>query len=468
MKNSLFSLLIILLCMACGEAPSSEASDISVVTPDSIEVVTDRGLEAAESAAPTEVNENETVEHEPPARKRRAGALMVGAEVLFRDHHIQHLKNKTVGLVANHTSLMEDGTHLVDALLAANVNLQIVFAPEHGFRGTADAGESVKSGKDAKTGLSVISLYGKNKKPTDEQLIGLDLIIFDIQDVGTRFYTYISTMSYVMEACAENNIRYWVLDRPNPNGWYVDGPVLEAKHSSFIGLHNIPIVHGMTVGEYATMVNEEGWLRDRQKANLTVIPTIGYTHQMRWSETGLSWIAPSPNLATAYAAYLYPAICWFEPTAVSVGRGTDDAFTMVGAPWYKSPALAQARMVENTVAPYGLEFKAHSFLPVSLPGKSKYPKHENKLCQGIHFKGRVGGKELFLSGISLFKQFYEQFEAQKKEGQSFFTKGFERWPGNDAFRKQIASDVSPAEIWESWQDEVEAFKAVRKEYLLYD
>lgn len=467
MKNSPFFLLFFLLVIACGDSSSGEATDISKLPSDSLGA-SNRGLEAAEESDPAEsFEESERVAEEVPRRQRRAGTLMVGAEVLFRDH-LQHLNNRSVGLVANHTSLMEDGTHLVDALLAAGVNLQTVFAPEHGFRGTADAGESVKSGKDAKTGLPIISLYGKNKKPADEQLIGLDLIIFDIQDVGTRFYTYISTMSYVMEACAENDIRFWVLDRPNPNGWYVDGPVLEKQYSSFIGLHSIPIVHGMTVGEYATMVNEEGWLASGIKAHLTVIPTIGYTHEMRWAETGLPWIAPSPNLATEYAAYLYPALCWFEPTTVSVGRGTDDAFTMVGAPWYKNPELAQARMAENAIAPYGLEFKAHSFLPVSLAGKSKYPKHENKLCQGVQLKGRVGGKELFLSGVSLFKQFYEQFEAQKKEGESFFTKGFERWPGKADFRKQIVSGMSPEDIWESWQAEVTAFRAVRAKYLLYD
>jgi uncharacterized protein YbbC (DUF1343 family) len=463
MKNSLLLLPFFFLFWACGEAPSSEAADISASPYDSTEVTSDRSLKPAEA----ELRKVEQVENEPPARQRRAGALMVGAEVLFRDHLV-HLKGKKVGLVANHTSLLEDGSHLVDGLIAAGVDLQMVFAPEHGFRGTADAGESVKSGKDAKTGLQVISLYGKNKKPTDVQLIDLDLIIFDIQDVGTRFYTYISTMSYVMEACAENNIRFWVLDRPNPNGWYVDGPVLDKQFSSFIGLHSIPIVHGMTVGEYAIMVNEEGWLRDGIKANLTVIPTIGYTHPMRWEETGLPWVAPSPNLATEYAAYLYPAICWFEPTPVSVGRGTDDAFTMVGAPWYKDPELAQARMAENHFAPYGLKLNAHSFLPVSLVGKSKYPKHENKLCQGVSFEGKVGGKELFLTGIMLMERFYQQFAQQNKAGENFFDNSFERWSGDIRFQKQIASGMSPEDIWNSWQGDVEAFKVVRGKYLLYD
>lgn len=462
MKNSLLFLLVLMLFLACGEAPSSEATEVPEVSADSTALISDRSLEPTENLTSEQADESVETEN----RQRRAGALMIGAEVLFRDH-LTHLQGETIGLVANHTSLLEDGTHLVDALLAQGIDLKVVFAPEHGFRGTADAGESVKSGKDEKTGLPVISLYGKNKKPTDEQLIGLDYVIFDIQDVGTRFYTYISTMSYVMEACAQNDVGFWVLDRPNPNGWYVDGPVLDQQYSSFIGLHSIPIVHGMTVGEYATMVNEEGWLKDGYRVDLRVVPTIGYTHDMRWSETGLPWVAPSPNLATEYAAYLYPAICWFEPTPVSVGRGTDEAFTMIGAPWYKDPELAQARMAQNPMAPYGLEFKAHSFLPVSLPGKSKYPKHENKLCKGVQFEGRVGGKELFMSGIMLFQRFYNQHKEQKTD-EGFFKKGFERWPGNSEFAKQAASGMSPEAIWESWQPDVEAFKLTREKYLLYE
>ncbi len=465
MKNSPFFLILFLLFFSCGDATDSgQAAGVS--TPiDSLEESTERGLKPLE--APSGEEGTLVQEELAPARQRRAGSLLLGAEIMLRDHKV-HLKGKKIGLVANHTSLLQDGRHLVDVFIAEGIDLQLVFAPEHGFRGTADAGESVKSGKDEKTGLSVISLYGNNKKPTDVQLIDLDIIIFDIQDVGTRFYTYISTMSYVMEACAENQVDFWVLDRPNPNGWYVEGPVLDPQYSSFIGLHSIPIVHGMTVGEYATMVNEEGWLRDRIKAQLTVIPVVGYSHEMRWAETGLAWTAPSPNLATEYAAYLYPAICWFEPTPVSIGRGTEDAFTMLGAPWYRDAELAQARVAENKLSPYGLQLKAHAFLPLSLPGKSKYPKHENKRCNGLQFEGRVGGKELFLTGIMLFERFYTQFEEQKQEGESFFMKNFERWSGDARFREQIVAGQSPEEIWGSWQKGVEAFKQVRAKYLLYD
>ncbi len=392
--------------------------------------------------------------------------VLVGAEMLL-NKHLKDLEGLRVGLVANHTSQVYPGVHLVDTLLGRGIALKKVFAPEHGFRGTADAGETVKSGLDKKTGLPIISLYGKNKKPTQEQLAGLDIVLFDIQDVGTRFYTYISTMSYVMEACAEAGIRFMVLDRPNPNGWYVDGPVMKPDYQSFIGMHNIPIVHGMTIGEYATMVNEEGWLPNGVKVPLQVIPVEGYTHAMRWTETGLPWIAPSPNLATEYSAYLYPAICWFEPTPVSVGRGTDDAFTMLGAPWFRGDEFAAARSVEQGIDIYGMNILPHQFLPISLPGKSKYPKHENKMCQGMRFEGRVDGKSLFMMGIYAMRRFYSEFEVTEQEG-NFFKKNFERWPGYSGFRQVIIDDVNPETVYLSWQAEVDQFREIRKNYLLYE
>ena len=393
------------------------------------------------------------------------GRVEVGAEVLI-NVGLDKLVGKNIGIVTNHTALVFDGTHLVDSLQSRGIGLRKVFAPEHGFRGTADAGEHVKDGIDTRTGLPIISLYGKNRKPNQEHLSGLDLVIFDIQDVGTRFYTYISTMSYVMEACAEQGVDFMVLDRPNPNGWYVDGPMLEPQYSSFIGLHEIPIVHGMTVGEYATMVNAEGWLKGGIKVNLEVVKQKGYSHAMHWDDTGRNWISPSPNLATEYSAYLYAAICWFEPTEVSVGRGTHDAFTMLGAPWYSGAAFGAARTAQSGLPLYGLNLIPHSFTPVSLPGKSKYPKHQDKLCNGMKFEGRTDGRSLFLAGIALMQRFMKEHKDSGNE-KAYFHKGFEKWPGYSAARKQLASTMTPEEIYASWQEKTDVFRAKRKQYLLY-
>lgn len=375
------------------------------------------------------------------------------------------LEGKRVGVVANHTALVNNGTHLVDTLVSLGVKVKMVFAPEHGFRGTADAGEHVANGVDTKTGLPIISLYGKNRKPTSDQMNQLDVIVFDIQDIGSRHYTYIGTMTYVMQACAEVGKPFIVLDRPNPNGWYVDGPVLEEGNNSFIGMHEVPIVHGMTIGEYAMMVNEEGWLGDGLIVDLSVIQCEGYYHGMRWDDTGLSWTPPSPNIGTEYAAYLYPAICWFEPTPVSVGRGTDEAFTIVGAPWYKLGG-AEARANEDGLNYYGLEMDSYTFTPVSLPGKSKDPKFQDEECQGLAFKNRVDGKSLFLAGLLLLSDMYQQHQANFPK-EEFFKKSFYRWPGNKSLRLQIIDGVAPETIYESWQEKVEAFKEIREKYLLY-
>ena len=394
------------------------------------------------------------------ARKAR---VVTGPENLI-SNHLSLLEGKRVGVVANHTALVFGANHLVDTLLASGVNVTAVFAPEHGFRGTADAGEHVESGVDKRTRLPIISLYGDNRKPTPDQMKDVDLIIFDIQDIGSRHYTYIGTMTYVMEACAENDKDFMVLDRPNPNGWYVDGPVLEKGNNSFIGMHEVPIVHGMTIGEYAEMVNEEGWMEKGVKAKLSVIPSKGYIHKMSWEETGLTWVAPSPNIGTEYASYLYPAICWFEPTPVSLGRGTDDAFTIIGTPWFQY-GEATARTGEE-VDFYGLKVKKYSFTPVSLPGKSKNPKFQNQECKGWVFQNRVDGKELFLAGLYLLSDLYGQYQ-KEIGGSNFFFKGFNRWPGNTTLQEDIAAGKSPEEIYESWRADIAAFKEIRTKYLLY-
>ena len=394
----------------------------------------------------------------PPVKSK---AVYTGAEQLIRSH-LEELLGKKVAVIANHTTLVE-GMHLVDTLLALDVSIQKVFAPEHGFRGAADAGQKIDNATDPRTGLPILSLYGKSRKPSKENLADIDLVIFDIQDIGSRHYTYISTMAYAMEACAEQGKEFWVLDRPNPNGWYCDGPLMEPDNSSFIGMHTVPIVHGMTVGEYAHMLNGEGWLKNGVQAELRVIPCEGYVHSMRWEETELPWVAPSPNIPTEYAAYLYPALCWFEPTLVSVGRGTHEAFTFIGAPWFLR--YAQARVEENSL--YGLTFDPYTFTPVSIPGKSTYPKYQDEECQGMRFTNRVEGKNLFLAGLGLLNMMYE--EAQLRElDKPFFTGNFERWSGNMTLQEQIQSQVDPESIYASWEEDLSNFRSIREKYLLYE
>ena len=384
--------------------------------------------------------------------------VQTGAERLL-DTYLDSLAGKRIGIVANHTSMVGD-QHLVDTLLASGVQVLKVFAPEHGFRGAADAGAHIADGRDEQTGLPIFSLYGKSRKPNSDHLKGLDVVIFDIQDIGTRFYTYISTMSLVMEACAEQGIPFWVLDRPNPNGNYVDGPMMQAQHQSFIGKHAVPIVHGMTVGEYAQMVNGEGWLAGNTTAELTVIPCEGYTHAMTWEETGLPWIAPSPNIPTEYAAYLYPALCWFEPTPVSIGRGTHVAFTLMGTPWFESAKIPPSTARQSI----SVQMIPHTFTPISIPGKSTSPKFQDTACKGFRFEGRTDGGSLFRMGLKLMQDFHQQAPNQSV----FFKKRFERWTGYSGFRRQIEEGMSPEEIYESWQPEVETFKEMRKGYLLYE
>jgi len=354
------------------------------------------------------------------------------------DYYLPLLQNKRVGMVVNQTSMCGD-QHLVDVLLSQNVDIKTIFAPEHGFRGTADAGATISDSKDDKTGLPVVSLYGKNKKPTAAQLANLDVIVFDIQDVGARFYTYISSMHYVMEAAAENNKSVVVLDRPNPNGHYVDGPVLDLEFQSFVGMHEIPIVHGMTVGELACMINGEGWLKGGISCALDVIPCKNYNHQINYPLP----VRPSPNLPNYYSVRLYPSFCLFEGTDVSVGRGTDKQFQVLGAVKGKGP---------------------FSFTPVSKPG-AKYPKHEGKLLKGEDFTqlsvGEVGAIEFELSYLL---NYYEML------GPSLFTKSdfFDKLAGGDGLRKMILAGKSEAEIRASWEPKLSAFKELRNQYMLYE
>lgn len=380
-------------------------------------------------------------------------SVRVGAELLV-GQYLDSLKGKKVAVVGNHTTKFENGTHLVDSLLSLGVDIRHAFAPEHGFRGTADAGAKIKDGKDSLTGLTVYSLYGKNRKPAQSQVEGLDWVIFDIQDVGSRHFTYISTMALVMEACAEAEVGVIVLDRPNPNGWYVEGPMMQKKHTSFIGAHEVPIVHGMTIGEYASMLVGEKMLDTKESLKLWVVPMEHYQHQMRWEDTGLEWPTPSPNMASVRAAYLYPALCWFEPTPISLGRGTDSAFTFMGAPWLE---------LADTMEVYGMQLIPFEFTPRSLPGKSTYPKFQDEACQGIDFAGEVSGDSVLLLGIWLMKELYEQ--APNKNG--FFNRNFDIWTGYDSFREEIRKGDSPEDIWARWQEDLLKFKEVRGKYVMY-
>jgi len=353
------------------------------------------------------------------------------------DDYLPFLKNKKVGLLVNHTSMVNN-THLVDTLLALNVEVTCIFAPEHGFRGKADAGEHVVSGVDPRTGIPVVSLYGDNKKPSEEDLQNMDVVIFDIQDVGARFYTYISSMHYMMEACGENNLKMLVLDRPNPNGDYYNGPVLKKEFQSFVGMHPIPVVHGLTVGELANMINDEGWLKDSIKCDLTVIKMDNYHHDMPYSVP----VKPSPNLPTDLSIRLYPSLCFFEATEISVGRGTLMPFQVIGHP---DPR-------------YG----SFTFTPESIDGMSKYPLHQDKMCYGIDLRDRKLDHQFRLNYLI---QLYHMSGCQA----DFFSR--RRWfnllAGNDTLINKIEAGWSESQIKESWKSELEAYANLRNKYLLY-
>ena len=350
------------------------------------------------------------------------------------------LKNKTVAIVANQTSLLADKTHLVDFLVQNNIKIKHIFAPEHGFRGTADAGEHVKNGIDTKTGLPIISLYGDNKKPKSEQLQGVDIVLFDIQDVGVRFYTYISTLTYVMEAAAENGKEIIVLDRPNPHDGYTDGPVLKEKWTSFVGLHKVPVVYGLTIGEYGKMVNGEKWMKNAVQVKYTLIPMLNYHKNKRYPISE----KPSPNLPNDQSINLYPSLCFFEGTQVSVGRGTDFPFQVYGSPWLKNQ-----------------EF---SFTPKPTSG-AKDPFLNGKLCYGKDLRQfpEIKGK----LDLSFVIDAYQNFD---KKTQDFFLKNlwFDTLAGTDELRKQIISGTPEAEIRKSWQKDLENFEKIRRKYILYE
>ena len=374
-------------------------------------------------------------------------SIITGAE--RTDLYLHLLKDKNIAIVANQTSelslvgaatsndkgMKRKTLHLVDYLHNyKGITVKKVFAPEHGFRGKADAGETILDGLDKKTKLPLISLYGKNKKPSAAQLKGIDVLVFDIQDVGARFYTYISSLHYVMEACAEQGVQLIVLDRPNPNGHYIDGPVLEIPYKSFVGMHQVPVVYGMTIGEYGRMINGEKWLKNGIQCDLKVIPLENYTHQTAYSLS----VKPSPNLPNDKSINLYPSLCFFEGTDVSVGRGTAMQFQIYGAPF--------------------LTKKDFTFTPKPNEG-AKYPKHQGKVCFGENLQKT---NKLNALDLSYLIKAYNQ-----KPSKDFFNSFFTKLAGTKKLQQQIEQGVSESAIRNTWETDLKAFKKIRKKYLLY-
>ncbi len=355
------------------------------------------------------------------------------------DQYKSLIQGKNVAIVANQTSMVGE-VHLVDKLLSEGISIKVIFSPEHGFRNMADAGEKIENSRDPQTGIPLISLYGSHLKPTSEDLKGIDIVMFDIQDVGTRFYTYISTLHYVIEACAENSVRCIILDRPNPNGFYFDGNILDTAYRSFVGMDPVPVVHGMTIGEYGKMLNGEDWLKDGVKCDLTVIPCTGYTHSTYYTLP----VKPSPNLPNQNSVYLYPSTCFFEGTNLSLGRGTSFPFQVYGSPL--------------------LPDRGFSFTPESVAG-AKNPPLLGVKCFGVDLRdaterGIVPKPEINLDFvISAYNDFPEK--------DKFFTPYFEKLAGGPALREQIQNGMTAQQIRESWKPGLEKFGKIRAKYLLY-
>jgi len=419
-KNTV--LLSVLIVISCGlKTKEDSAQNAEIITPT-------EDINRTKDDNTIIVGANKTRDYLPLLKGKRVGIVGNQSSVIFKDN--QHTTN----------------THLVDSLLKLQINIIAVFSPEHGFRGTADAGELVKDGTDDKTGLPIISLYGDHKKPKLEKDSSksdkaLDIMIFDLQDVGARFYTYISTLHYVMEACAEAKIPLLILDRPNPNGHYVDGPVLEKAHKSYVGMHPIPVVHGMTIGEYAQMINGENWLKNEVQCDLKIITVENYSHDTLY----VLPIKPSPNLPNTTAINLYPSLCFFEGTNVSIGRGTSNQFQVVGSPFF--------------------ELKSHNYTFTPQPNEgAKYPKHQNKVCSGYNLSQQQPLNALNLSWLIEF------YKANKEHApkETFFTDFFTLLAGTKKLQQQIEAGLSEMEIKASWQNDLKDFKTMRKPYLIYE
>ena len=395
-------------------------------------------------------------------KKEKSESLKIKTAAERTNLYLKLLKGKNIAVVANQTSVISKRfnsesygvdipsrqvvngvefskikfVHLVDSLLSLNINVKKVFAPEHGFRGKADAAEIVKDGFDTKTGLKIVSLYGKSKKPSAHELKGIDVVVFDIQDVGVRFYTYISSLHYVMEACAEASMKVIVLDRPNPNGHYVDGPVLEMEHTSFVGKHPVPVVYGMTIGEYAKMINGEKWLKNGVQCNLKVIPLVNYTHNSEYSLV----TRPSPNLPNDKSINLYPSLGFFEGTTINAGRGTEFQFQRYGASFFPKNNF--------------------SYTPKPNFG-SKYPKEKGKICYGVDLSST---KKLSALNLEWLIDAYKKTPKTEK----FFGNTFTIHAGTKRLQQQLEQGLSAKKIRESWKKDLKKFKKVRKRYLIYN
>ena len=389
--------------------------------------------------------------------------VKIGAEILI-EKHLDLIKGKKIGIVTNHTGILPDGRHIVDVLNEIeDVKVVALFGPEHGIRGEVPDGKSISHGVDTKTGIPVFSLYGEVKKPTTEMLKDIDVLIFDIQDVGARFYTYISTMSYCMEACAEMGKKFIVLDRPNPvRGVYVDGPILEPRFKSFVGLHPIPVAHGMTVGELAKMFNEEAWLENGMKADLTVIKMENYSRKLWFDQTGLPWIKPSPNMMTLKTAIVYTATCFIEGTNVSEGRGTQHPFEWIGAPWIDGSKLANELNSYNLP---GVRFEPISFIPTDIEKVTVDPKYEGERCSGIYLN--VYDREKF-EPVKVGVYILYALKKLHPDKFKWRTAGQDRLWGTDKIRLMIDEGKKPEEIIKTWESELKKFLGIRQKYLLYN
>lgn len=372
--------------------------------------------------------------------------IITGAEQT--EKYIPYLKGKRVGVLANPTTIIGP-KHLVDSLLSIGINIVKVFGPEHGFRGNASAGVKVNDEKDPTTGVKVISLYGPKRKPTKDDLADVDIMIFDIQDVGCRFYTYINVLSHIMEACAENNKELLILDRPNPNGYLVDGPILDMKYKSGIGMFPIPIAHGMTIGEFAQMINGEGWLPGKLTCRLKIIPVANYTHDMSY----ILPVKPSPNLNTQQSIMLYPSTCLFEGTILNHGRGTYFPFTVMGSPLLKDKF-------------------SFSYTPVGIPGMSETPLHMNQVCYGLDLRN-YDISELRKSRRINIQWMIDMYNAYPDK-EKFFDRSYSKEMGDinklagvATFKEQIIAGKSVKEIQDSWEPGLSQYKTMRKKYLLY-
>jgi len=444
-KLKIFVVLFVIIQLNCsksvqkaGEIPEPVIEDVEERLEEEIEGEED--VELPKPILPDSLEEETVEESEELVEEIVPKAVVVGA-ARFAEY-LPQLENQRIALLVNQTSMVGN-THLADTLLALGVDIVKIFAPEHGFRGEADAGAKIEDGKDPKTGIPIISLYGNKKKPGAADLAGVDQVVFDIQDVGARFYTYISTMSYVMEACAESDLPFLVLDRPNPNGHYVDGPVLERQYQSFVGLHPVPVVHGMTVAEYARMVNGQGWLANGIKCDLQWVTCDNYDHNTFYELP----IRPSPNLPNIRSIYLYPSICFFEGTTVSVGRGTNKQFQVLGHPDFPE--------------------RDFQFTPEPMFG-AQYPKHKGTTCYGYDLTQL--DLEFLRKQDHLDLSYLLNFYVKLPDTETFFNKNlfFDKLAGTADLRRQIREGLEESVIRASWEPELSAFKQMRKKYLLYE